>query len=122
MAPAMVELMKQVGTDSFLKQFADSPVNMAFAETFFADCSIETRNALLDGVDESSYSLRDWIEALRTLGHWLDARGLVLEHHDQVGYVCCAAESAAASAQLTHLPSLVDEMLETYGCERAEKK
>ena len=38
---------------------------------------------------------------------------------EQIGYVCCAVEAAGAGASLTHLPSLVAEMLEAYGCERA---
>ena len=53
---------------------------------------------------------------------WLDARSLQLPIEDQLGYICCAGESAGAGANLTHLPPLVADMLEAYGCERAVKK
>lgn len=116
----MVEFMKQVGIQSFLEQFADSPANLAFAEALFADVDVSTLNGFLGDVDDSPFSLRDWMSALRTLGSWLDARKLTLSVQDQIGYVCCAAESASAGANLTDLPGLVDEMLTAYGCERAE--
>lgn len=116
----MVELMKQIGMQSFLEQFADSPVNLAFVEALFAEVDGSTLNGFLEDVDDSAFSLHDWVAALRTLGSWLDVRKLTLSIQDQIGYVCCAAESASVGANLTDLPSLVDEMLTTYGCERAE--
>lgn len=105
---------------SFLEQFADSPANVAFVEALFADVDASTLNGFLEDVDDSPFSLRDWVAALRTLGSWLDARKLTLPLQDQIGYVCCAAESAGSSANLTDLSALVDEMLIAYGCERAE--
>lgn len=77
--------------------------------------------AFLESVDASDFSLKQWIEAFRVLGEWLDSRGLELEWQDRVGYVSCAADSAGASSNLTDLPVIVIEMLETYGCDRAEK-
>lgn len=112
--------MKQVEMQSFLEQFADSPANLAFAEALFAEVDATTLNEFLEDVDDSPFSLRDWISALRILGSWLDARKLTLSLQDQIGYVSCAAESAGASANLTELSALVDEMLTAYGCERAE--
>ncbi|MGJ8652305.1 MAG: hypothetical protein ACSHX8_03440 [Opitutaceae bacterium] len=118
----MVDLIQKLGGASFLEQFADSPANLAFVEAHFRDAEQAVCDALLECVDESPYSLRDWIEALRKVGHWLDARSLAMELGDQIGYVSCATDSAGAGANLTHLPSLVEEMLEAYGCERAVKK
>ncbi len=105
-----------------MKYFADSPANLAFVEAHFLNMDASSCDAFLDTVDDSSYTLRDWVEALRCMGQWLDAHGMTMELKDQIGYVNCAGAAAGSGANLTHLPSLVDEMLETYGCERAVKK
>lgn len=118
----MVELMQKVGYELFMKQFSDSPANMAYLEAQFGDADQATCDALLESVDESDYSLRDWVEALRELGHWLDGRNMKMKLMDQIGYMSCAAASAGAGANLSHLPSLLNDMLQTYGCERAVKK
>ena len=46
--------------------------------------------ALLEQVDESDFSLRDWMEALLVLKQWLEERGLYLPTNDNIGYVSCA--------------------------------
>ena len=71
--------------------------------------------------------LRGWVAtavvaALAALDQWLDQRGLVLALPDQIGYVSCSAAAAGAGGQLSHLPALVLDMLQTYGCELAVKK
>jgi hypothetical protein len=114
--------MKEMGFDLFREQFADSPDTVAFLEANFCDAPAGLIAALLEGADESDFSLREWVEALRVLSHWLDTHGLLLPLSDQIGYVSCASEAAGVGANLTHLPSLVSEMLEAYGCERAVKK
>lgn len=62
------------------------------------------------------------MEALKLLGHWLDAHDQVMEVEDQLGYVCCAVEAAGQEGPLAHLPTLVSDMLHSYGCERAIEK
>jgi hypothetical protein len=115
----MVDLINKIGEEVFFQQLAHSPANLAFLETQFRDVDPALCNLFVESVDDSSFSLRNWVEALRVLGHWLDARGLSLSLSDQIGYVACATDAAGAGSNLTHLPSLVEEMLETYGCERA---
>ena len=93
---------------------------MAFLEVHFAGIeNTSVRRQLLEAVDVSEFSLHQWVESLSIAQAWLDARGLELAMGEQIGYVCCAVEAAGAGASLTHLPSLVAEMRETYGCERA---
>lgn len=119
----MVEIIDKVGFDAFHNQFADSPQLLAFLEANFSGHhNHSARLQLLESTDESHFSLRDWVEALRVMRAWLDARGLEMEREDEIGYVCCAGEAAGAGANLTSLPSLVADMLEAYGCERASKK
>lgn len=77
---------------------------------------------LLQEVDESSYALTDWLDALALLYRWLDQSRLTLKIKDGLGYVSCAVKSVGDSSMLTHLPSLVGDFLEQYGCDCAVKK
>ena len=116
----MLDIIECIGADIFNEQFADSPQLVAFLESHFDGIeNTLARRQLLEAVDESEFSLHQWVESLSIVKTWLDVRGLVLAMGDQIGYVCCAGEAAGAGASLTHLPSLVAEMLEAYGCERA---
>ena len=76
---------------------------------------------LLQEVDESNFSFEDWVYALVRLYEWLEHEGLTLPFQDSLGYVSCAAKSVDNSSALCHLPSLVDDFLEQYGCDRAIK-
>ncbi len=119
----MVEIIESLGAEAFNRQFADSPQLLTFLEANFAGGeNMTARHQLLEATDESAFSLRQWVESLHTLQSWLDARSLEMPIDEQIGYVCCAGESAGAGAILTHLPALVADMLEAYGCERAVKK
>ncbi|WP_146209367.1 hypothetical protein [Coraliomargarita sinensis] len=109
--------MKEIGRDKFLEQFADSPARLAWAEAYLSDR--ESVRALVDAVDESPYSLRQWVDAFIVVGQWLDARGLRASFQDQLGYVSCACEAAGAGANLTTLSGVVTEMLDDYGFESA---
>ena len=116
----MLEIIKCFGADIFNEQFADSPLLVAFLETHLTGIeNTSVRRQLLEAADDSEFSLYQWVESLSITQAWLDARGLELAMGEQIGYVRCACEAARAGASLTHLPSLVAEMLEAYGCERA---
>ena len=116
----MLKIIDCIGADIFNEQFADSPQLVTFLESHFEGIeNTLARRQLLEAADESEFSLHQWVESLSIVKTWLDVRGLVLAMGDQIGYVCCAGEAAGAGASLTHLPSLVGEMLEAYGCERA---
>ena len=89
-----------------------SPKLLALADAQFGTgCDVQ-RDRLLAHVDESPFSLLDWMESLKLLGHWLDAHGRTMPVEDQLGYVSCAAEAAGPNVDLAYLPALVSEMLE----------
>jgi hypothetical protein len=116
----MVEIINAIGAEAFKQQFADSPQLLVLLEAAFSGAeNAVARAQLLELADESPFSLRQWVEALHTHSAWLDAHGLHMSLEDQLGYICCAGESASAGAHLTLLPALVEDMLEAYGCERA---
>lgn len=113
--------MPEFETTNCWVQFADCPNVLAYLDAHFKDAD-DLLPALLEQVDESDFSLSDWMEALIVLNQWLEERSLYLPTNDNIGYVSCAAASAGAGAHLSHLPSLVADLLEQYGCERAVKK
>jgi len=115
--------MQVIGVENFKREFANSPRILSYLEAYFSDRSnAEDWTLLTDSADESSFSLRDWVESLIVVGHWLDAHSKELSFEDQIGYICCAGDSAGAGTNLEHLPALVESMLEQYGCERAEPR
>jgi hypothetical protein len=115
----MVTFMNEIGMETFLKQFADSPARLAWVEANLEDADQELLRDFLDEVDESHYSLRQWIDALIVMCHWLDARGLAASLEDRIGFAGCANAAAGAGANLTSLSALVSEMLDNYGFERS---
>ncbi len=119
--PYITRQMPEFETTNCWVQFADSPCVLAYLDIHFKGAD-DLLRALLEQVDESAFSLRDWMEALIVLNQWLQERSLNLPINDNIGYVSCAVASAGAGAHLSHLPSLVHDLLEQYGCERAVKK
>ena len=106
-----------------MAEFSGSPMILAYLDANFGESDTEEAiRKLVTNVDDSPYSLRQWVESLMVFGQWLDVRGLTLPLEEQIGYVCCAAEASVASSTMTHLPDLVGEMLEAYGCERSVEK
>ncbi len=98
--------------------FEDHP---ALMKHFMSD-DATLRTILFQKVDESDFSLIDWVDSLVMLHRWLDRQGLILSPRDSLGYISCAAKSVEDSSLLNHLPSLVHDFLEQYGCELAVKK
>ncbi|MDG1668682.1 MAG: hypothetical protein P8M62_01630 [Opitutae bacterium] len=113
--------MGEFDTTGVWEQFADSPAALAYLEARFKD-EASLQHVLLEEADDSHFAVQQWVEALIVLQQWLGARGLELPVKDSIGYVSCAAAAAGAGASLSHLPSMVDDLLEAYGCDRAVKK
>lgn len=105
--------------DTDLKQMlADHPVLLE--QVGRDDSAFQKR--LFQEVDESNFSLADWLDSLSVLYKWLDQNELNLSCQDGLGYISCAAKSVGSDAILSHLPSLVHDFLDQYGCELAVKK
>lgn len=98
------------------------PEALAYWQRCLRGVDPQQLRALMDEVDDSDFGLLDWVEGLRALDQWLDARGLTLSLPDQIGYVSCSAAAAGGGGNLSHLPALVTDLLEAYGCDLAVKK
>lgn len=72
-------------------------------------------------VDESNFSLEDWLESLDFLRSWLLSQRLELGLIDSIEYLHCASKIAPNGQSLSALASLTEEFLKLYGCERATK-
>jgi hypothetical protein len=105
--------MKEINLARLIRQFSHSPAKIAWIEAYLSDQG--TLMALLDAVDDSPYSLSQWIDAFIVVGQWMEVRGLRASFGDQLGYVHCACESAGTGANLTTLSAVVSEMLDDYG-------
>ena len=113
--------MQEFETTSFWVQFADSPCVLPYLEAHFKGADA-LQHALLEEADDSAFSLHQWVEALIVLSQWLEVHGFDLSIEDHIGYVSCATVAAGSAVHLTHLPGLVEDLLERHGCERAVKK
>lgn len=82
----------------------------------------DVRRLLLDSIDESFFSEKEWIDALKKLHAWLEVRGLEMGPENAIRYISCVEEAVCSSSNLIQLSTALAEMLETYGCERAVKK
>jgi hypothetical protein len=111
--------MKEIDIQILCEQFADSPARLAWFEANLAGADSSWIQGFLRDVDDSEFPFGQWIDALIVLGQWMDARALKADLEDQVGYVHCA--SASGGANLVPLSAVLEDMLETYGFERAEK-
>lgn len=75
--------------------------------------------ALLQLVDDSPYSLAQWIDAFIVLEQWLEAQRRCASIQEQLGYVHCSAAAAGSGASLTTLDAVVREMLDAHGFEHS---
>jgi len=108
-------------TDLF-ERAANSVQARAWVDTVLRGSPPAARVLLLETSEASVFSLSRWIEALAVFSAWLEARDLEAALEDQIAYLECCAASAGPAAALEDLPGIVQDMLETHGCEAAHKR
>jgi hypothetical protein len=98
-------------TASLMKQNADAKLVKA--------ADLLTGNDLkmwLNTIDESAYSLDEWMESLILFKAWTIEQKRELDFSNQLEYLSCCAESARGGVKLP-LPFLLKEFLRTNGVE-----
>lgn len=76
------------------------------------------REALFTAVDDSAYSLADWIEALGAFEVWLEERGEASRPwREIVGYIHCCTLMASPGVDLGVLKVIVFKALTEFGFE-----
>lgn len=112
--------MEAIDIDEFCDQFSGSPARLAWVQANL--CHADAVRELLSAVDDSPYSLPQWVDAFIAMDQWLHAQGKHASWEDRFGYVHCACEAAGAGANLTPLSGILSDMLDTYGFEQAAEK
>lgn len=73
---------------------------------------------LLEEVDQSDYSLADWVEALAAFDTWLESRGVDERPvPEMLGYIHCCTLTNAPTIDLPSLNIIVDQSLTEFGFE-----
>jgi hypothetical protein len=70
---------------------------------------------LFERVDESPYSLTDWLESIETFHDWNASSGQTTELEMLLGYISCCTEATPNSQTEVGLNSTVTAMLKQYG-------
>lgn len=71
-------------------------------------------------VDDSPYSLGEWIEAIHLFDEWLKAHQVQSKFLTMLGYLRCTAESKENDGLKLSLSTLLHEMLQQHGFEAVE--
>ena len=114
--------MKEHKAVNILEQFREFPSILMYLNKHFKDENAFLQNTLLNAVDESEFSLHEWVESLLVMDQWLEHNNLILSTNNSIEYVSCAAAAVGKTPTLCHLPTVVNDFLEQYGCEQALKK
>jgi hypothetical protein len=66
-------------------------------------------------VDESTYGLGEWLEALVFFQSWLKSKQKGKNFLDQIEYISCCIQGSSNSGRLLTLEDLLKSYLETFG-------
>lgn len=114
--------------DNFLLLLENAKTPEALADFFRFWCdqctdALDQTHALftkfIELVDESTFSLGDWLEAISVLYRWLKAKHYRAEVLTALGYINCCAEGGGRALGQANLPWQVQEALETFGFNKA---
>lgn len=74
------------------------------------------RDAFIEKINESSYTVAAWIEGILAVEEFLATESRSCpDLNEKIGYVHCTTMAAEGRSALPHLATLVREMLDTYG-------
>lgn len=82
------------------------------------DSGLGTRT-FFQAVDESPFSLEEWIEGLSFFDRWLKMKGQGAGLLTMLGYLRCCSEAAQKAGLKLRFVQHLEEMLETHGFEGA---
>jgi hypothetical protein len=106
----------------FLEAFSDSceGIGLPYSDRDYliqeimmmTDAEIST---WIETIDESSYTLSEWLESLIYFQSWLKERLKGKNFTDQIEYVSCCIQGSANTGRLLTLVDLLKGYLEAYG-------
>ena len=99
----------------------DPDLSRDFAEFFKKSPSFKAEE-LFEKVDESDYSLQDWVEAIVVFDAWLAEKGTAARPvSEMLGYIHCCTMTNAPQISLPSLKVIVNQSLNNYGFEEISK-
>lgn len=103
-----------------LTQAARSPRQLTVISDYIARAPTVDKELklLFDRVDESPYSLPDWLESIETFHDWIAKSGKITDLEILLGYVSCCTEATSNSPAEVGLSNTVSAMLKQYGFDR----
>ncbi len=101
----------------------EDPTLLQEFREFLKKCGSEfDESKLIEKVDESDYSLTDWVEALVSFEHWMAEMGVQNRPFvAMLGYIHCCTMLNAPQVGLPQLKVIVHQSLIDYGFEEVSK-
>lgn len=72
---------------------------------------------LAEHVDETRYSLKEWLKAMESFNTWILGQKRTTSYEQMLGYISCCAEMGSQQTCPPDLDNLVTSMLKQYGFE-----
>lgn len=110
------ELVKIATESSSLDSF-NTVIKLIYLFTKSNPNGHQALSDLFNSVDNSPYSLGEWISAIFEFSNWLDKNERKSPWPTMLGYLGCCSESPENKDIKHSLKDLLKEMLETYGYE-----
>lgn len=118
----------KLSQDDFLLllEYVKTPTSLAHFFRFWCDQCMgsdeSTRflfSKLIEHVDESAFSLSEWLDAISVFYQWLKRKNAKTDFIEALGYIECCCEQSQGDLSHASLPASVDHSLESFGFKRA---
>lgn len=111
---------------AFLQSACASPPDWLKLQALLAGTGADELSPILDefcqDVDQSDYSLGDWILALLALDRWLEERGIDQRPlKSMAGYIHCCTSTLTGTLPAPDLARLTRDMLDQHGFDAVGK-
>ena len=98
------------------KAFINDKTSLNDFQKFLKKCPGSDLAVLFEAVDETDYSLADWIAALLEFDRWMDEEGTSNRPFRQMlGYINCCTQINPPNVSLASLKVIVNEALTGFG-------
>lgn len=106
----------------FLEAFSNACENISLPysdrDYLFQEVNLLSDESLLifiQSIDDSSYQIEEWLEALISFQKWLHENKKGKNFPDQIEYISCCIQGSSNSGRLLTLVNLLQSYLESYG-------
>lgn len=94
-----------------LARLSPDPASLSDLAGLLGADAVEHLGMLKEAVDESAYSLKEWVYSLNILFHWAARHGKEARFKHMLGYIHCCTQTDTSRP----LADIVEGMLDEYG-------